>query len=266
MPLRSFGPHLPHAVIAAEDARFYEHDGVDWPGMRQAAEDNWRRGRLWRGGSTITQQLVKNLFLTTYGSFLRKLVEIPLALLAELILGKPRILELYLNEVEWGPGVYGGAAAAEQLLRRLAAFLSREQAARLAACLPAPRTRRPQRMNAYAAQDPAAHGQRRLVATLVGTKIVSTRRSDAPDRRFEARSGPEDVFPHPWLAAHPSAMHVAAASTAPWSEQRGGIGRERYADAALAVLGKALALAQARELKRGGNDDDHRHDGTVAIR
>ncbi len=152
MPLRSLGPHLPRAVVAAEDARFYEHGGVDWPGMRTAAEDNWRRGRLWRGGSTITQQLMKNLFLSSYGSFVRKIFEIPLALLAELILGKPRILELYLNVVEWGPGLYGGYLAAERYYGVEPAFLSRDQAARLAACLPAPRTRRPQRMNAYSAK------------------------------------------------------------------------------------------------------------------
>lgn len=152
VPLATLGPHLPRAVVAAEDTRFYDHHGVDWDGMRQAAEDNLRRRELWRGGSTITQQLVKNLFLTTYGSFARKLLEIPLSLLAELILSKNRILELYLNVVEWGPGIYGGQAAAEHYYDLPAAFLSREQAARLAACLPAPRRRKPQRMNAYAAK------------------------------------------------------------------------------------------------------------------
>jgi monofunctional biosynthetic peptidoglycan transglycosylase len=150
--LRQLGPHLPHAVVAAEDARFFAHGGVDWKGMRIAAEDNWKRGRLWRGGSTITQQLIKNLFLTTHGSFLRKFFEIPLSLLAELILPKERILELYLNVVEWGPGIYGGDDAAEHYYGVPANFLSRDQAARLAACLPAPRTRRPQRMHAYGAK------------------------------------------------------------------------------------------------------------------
>jgi monofunctional glycosyltransferase len=152
IPLKTLGPNLPRAVIAAEDARFREHHGVDWAGMRQAMQDNLHRGRFWRGGSTITQQLVKNLFLTTYGSFARKLAEIPLSLLAELILSKDRILELYLNVVEWGPGVYGGQAAAERYYDTSAAYLSREQAARLAACLPSPRTRKPQRMNASAAK------------------------------------------------------------------------------------------------------------------
>jgi monofunctional biosynthetic peptidoglycan transglycosylase len=152
VPLKRLGPHLPRAVVAAEDARFYTHSGVDWLGMRRAAEDNMRRGRLWRGGSTITQQLVKNLFLGTRGSFVRKAFEIPLALLADLILPKERILALYLNVVEFGPGVYGGEDAAQHYYEIPAAFLSRDQAARLAACLPSPRTRRPQRMNAYSAK------------------------------------------------------------------------------------------------------------------
>lgn len=149
VPLKRLGPHLPHAVIAAEDARFYDHGGVDWLGMRVAVEDNWERGRMWRGGSTITQQLVKNLFFPTFGSLVRKVFEIPLSLLADLILPKSRILELYLNVVEWGPGVYGGEDAAQFHYEIPAAFLSRAQAARLAACLPSPRTRKPQKMDRY---------------------------------------------------------------------------------------------------------------------
>lgn len=150
VPLASISPHLPHAVIAAEDTRFFEHHGIDLQGLSEAVQDNLRRGRLWRGGSTITQQLVKNLFLTTHGSLLRKAVELPLALLAELLLSKQRILELYLNVVEWGPSVYGAEAAARHHYRISAAQLDREQAARLAACLPDPRRRTPQRMSRYA--------------------------------------------------------------------------------------------------------------------
>jgi monofunctional biosynthetic peptidoglycan transglycosylase len=152
VPLKRLGPHLPHAVVAAEDTRFFEHGGVDWRGMRDAAEDNWERGRLWRGGSTITQQLVKNLFFPSFGSLPRKVLEVPLSLLAELVLSKDRILEIYLNVIEWGPGIYGGEDAAQHYYGVPAAFLSRQQAARLAACLPSPRTRRPQRMNAYSAR------------------------------------------------------------------------------------------------------------------
>lgn len=146
-PLSRISPHLQHAVIVAEDDRFAQHDGVDWQAMEHAMRDNWRRKRLWRGGSTITQQLVKNLFLSTYRIAGRKLVEIPLALLAELVLDKHRILELYLNVVEWGPGVYGAEAAAQYYYGVPAAALTQDQAARLAVCLPSPRKRQPQNMH-----------------------------------------------------------------------------------------------------------------------
>jgi monofunctional biosynthetic peptidoglycan transglycosylase len=145
-PMSRISPHLRHAVIVSEDDRFALHEGVDWLAMERAMRDNWRRRRFWRGGSTITQQLVKNLFLTTYRVAGRKLIEIPLALLAELILDKDRILELYLNVVEWGPGVFGAEAAAEYHYGIPASALSRDQAARLAVCLPSPRKRKPQNM------------------------------------------------------------------------------------------------------------------------
>lgn len=151
VPLARISPHLQHAVVAAEDGRFYQHRGLDWFEMQRVVEESQRKGHVTRGASTITQQLVKNLFLTTYAWWVRKVLEIPLALLAELILPKHRILELYLNVVEWGPGVYGAEAASQHHYRASAASLGREQAARLAAILPSPRTRKPQRMNRYAA-------------------------------------------------------------------------------------------------------------------
>jgi monofunctional glycosyltransferase len=151
VPMDRISVHLQHAVVAAEDTRFREHGGIDWEAVRQALEDNWRRGRVWRGGSTITQQLVKNLFLTTRSSFLRKAIEVPLAMLADLLLPKRRILELYLNVVEWGPGVFGAEAAALYHYGIPAEGVSRDQAARLAACLPNPRQRKPQAMSHYAA-------------------------------------------------------------------------------------------------------------------
>lgn len=149
VPLDRISDHLEHAVVAAEDMRFFTHHGIDWTAIREAVEDNLARGMLWRGGSTITQQLVKNLFLTTHSSFLRKALEVPLTYLAELILTKQRILELYLNVVEWGPGVYGAEAAAQHHYGMRAADLSRYRAAALAACLPNPRVRTPQRMTQY---------------------------------------------------------------------------------------------------------------------
>ena len=133
-----------HAVVASEDGRFYTHGGFDWEEVRIARETAQRTGQPMRGASTLTQQLVKNLFLTTHRSIIRKAFEVPLTFLAELILDKDRILTLYLDVVEWGPGVFGIEAAANHHYGTTAAALTRDQAARLAAVLPAPLVRRPQ--------------------------------------------------------------------------------------------------------------------------
>lgn len=148
VPLSQISPNLQHAVIAAEDARFYQHHGFDWHAMQLAADEDMKGGRL-RGGSTLTQQLVKNLFFGTGRSIVRKGAEASLVPVAEVVLGKQRILELYLNEVEWGPGVYGAEAACRSYYGTAARSIDRDQAARLAAILPAPRRRRPQYMNRY---------------------------------------------------------------------------------------------------------------------
>jgi monofunctional biosynthetic peptidoglycan transglycosylase len=150
VPLSQVSPDMQHAVIAAEDARFYQHHGFDWHAIEIAAEDDMEGGRI-RGGSTITQQLVKNLFFGTGRSFLRKGAEFTLVPVAELVLGKRRILELYLNVVEWGPGIYGAEAASRTYYKAPARALGRQQAAQLAAILPAPLKRRPERMNSYSA-------------------------------------------------------------------------------------------------------------------
>jgi monofunctional biosynthetic peptidoglycan transglycosylase len=151
VPLDYISPNLRHAVIAAEDGRFYQHHGLDWIELGKVVEEGTEKGRFRRGASTITQQLVKNLFLTTRGSFVRKIAEVPLAVLAELLLPKARILELYLNVVEWGPGVFGTEAAARYHYHLSCAALSRDQAARLAAILPSPRRWRPGNMDRYTA-------------------------------------------------------------------------------------------------------------------
>lgn len=148
VPLAQIAPDLQHAVIAAEDARFYQHHGFDWHEVQIAAEDTWE-GERTRGASTLTQQLVKNLFFGTGGSILRKGAEATLVPVAEFVLGKRRILELYLNVVEWGPGVYGADAACGYHYKTSARRIGRQEAARLAAILPAPLKRRPQRMNQY---------------------------------------------------------------------------------------------------------------------
>ena len=148
--LSRISPDFQHAVIAAEDARFYQHRGFDWQAIEIAAEDDIHGGRI-RGGSTITQQLVKNLFFGTGRSFLRKGAEFTLVPVAELVLGKQRILELYLNEIEWGQGIYGAEAASHAYYGVPAASIGREQGARLAAILPDPRRRKPARMDHYSA-------------------------------------------------------------------------------------------------------------------
>lgn len=148
-PLNTISDNLEHAVIAGEDTRFYQHWGVDFKELRKMLKSvEHGKGRL-RGASTITQQLVKNLFLFTYRSYFRKVLEYPLTFLAELILSKHRILELYLNVVEWGRGVYGAQAAAEFYYGVSARSLTRDQSARLAAILPDPRHRRPSAMDNY---------------------------------------------------------------------------------------------------------------------
>lgn len=148
VPLRQISLDLQHAVIAAEDARFYQHHGFDWHAMEIAAEDDLEGGRI-RGGSTITQQLVKNLFFGTGRSILRKGAEFTLVPVAELVLGKKRILELYLNVVEWGPGVYGAESACRYHYKTSARDIGRDQSARLAAILPAPLKRHPEHMTHY---------------------------------------------------------------------------------------------------------------------
>jgi monofunctional glycosyltransferase len=148
VPLRQISPDFQHAVIAAEDARFYLHHGFDWHAMQIAAEDDIEGGRI-RGGSTITQQLVKNLFFGTGRSILRKVAESTLVPVAEFVLGKRRILELYLNVVEWGPGVYGAESACRYYYQTSARNIDRQQSAQLAAILPLPLKRRPDHMSHY---------------------------------------------------------------------------------------------------------------------
>jgi monofunctional biosynthetic peptidoglycan transglycosylase len=140
------------AVVASEDARFYTHFGFDLKEIEIAREQARARGTSPRGASTLTQQLVKNLFLTTHRSWIRKGMEVPLTLMAEAILPKERILTLYLNSAEWGPGVFGLEAAARHHYGASASALSRDQAARLTAVLPDPLDRRPQSMGRTASR------------------------------------------------------------------------------------------------------------------
>lgn len=131
--------NLKRAIIASEDANFSGHEGIDWDALQKAYEKNSRRGKVVSGGSTITQQLAKNLFLSGERSYLRKGQEVVIAYMIEYWMDKQRIFEIYLNVVEWGNGVFGAEAAARHYYGTSAARLSASQAARLAVMLPNPR-------------------------------------------------------------------------------------------------------------------------------
>ena len=146
VPLDRIAPALLRAVIAAEDARFFEHHGVDWEAVRRAREYNARHGdEPRRGGSTITMQCARNVFLWQGKSYLRKALEVGIAYVLELAWGKRRILEVYLNVIEWGPGIFGAEAAARTHFGMSAAALDPRRAALLAAALPNPQRWNPSR-------------------------------------------------------------------------------------------------------------------------
>jgi monofunctional biosynthetic peptidoglycan transglycosylase len=139
LPYEKISPHLKRAVVAAEDDKFIDHEGFDWEGMQKAIEKNQRKGRVVAGGSTISQQLAKNLLLSPNKTVLRKGEEAIITVWLELLWDKRRILEVYLNTVEWGEGIFGAEAAARHYFGISASQLSPAQAARLAVMLPAPR-------------------------------------------------------------------------------------------------------------------------------
>lgn len=139
LPYTHISPHLKRALVAAEDGKFMQHYGFDWDGIQKAMEKNEKKGRAVAGGSTITQQLAKNLFLSPERSLLRKGEEAVITLMIEATWDKRRILEVYLNVIEWGNGVFGAEAAARHYYNIPASQLSAEQAARLAAMVPSPR-------------------------------------------------------------------------------------------------------------------------------
>jgi monofunctional biosynthetic peptidoglycan transglycosylase len=139
VPYERISPELKRAVIAAEDAKFLEHEGFDWEAIQKAMEKNERKGKVVSGASTISQQLAKNLFLSGERSWLRKAQEAMITAMLEHAMDKRRILELYLNFAEWGEGVFGAEAAARHHFGVPASALDAEQAAWLAAILPSPR-------------------------------------------------------------------------------------------------------------------------------
>ena len=138
-PYERISGNLKRAMVAAEDAKFIDHEGFDWDGIQLALEKNQKKGHVVAGGSTITQQLAKNLFLSPTRSYWRKGEEAVITVMLETMLPKRRILEIYLNVIEWGSGVFGAEAASRQYFGESAAQLTGEQAARLAAMAPNPR-------------------------------------------------------------------------------------------------------------------------------
>ncbi|MGH7821071.1 MAG: monofunctional biosynthetic peptidoglycan transglycosylase [Candidatus Binatia bacterium] len=168
-PLRAVSKELVLCVLKSEDDRFYQHDGFDWAALRSAVEKNLERRRYARGGSTITMQLAKNLFLWREKSLLRKVLEAYLTWRLEGSLSKQRILELYLNAAEWGPGVYGVGEASRRYFGKPPSALTLGESALLAAILP-----NPVRWNPERAPETAMSRQRELLARL--------RRENALDR------------------------------------------------------------------------------------
>ncbi|MCE1240048.1 MAG: monofunctional biosynthetic peptidoglycan transglycosylase [Azonexaceae bacterium] len=139
VPYERISTHLKRAIIAAEDAKFVDHEGFDWEGIQKAIEKNQKKGRFVAGGSTISQQLAKNLFLSPTKSYFRKAEEAVITLMLENLWSKQRIFEVYLNVIEWGNGVFGAEAAARHYYGVSAGQLGPEQAARLAGMVPNPR-------------------------------------------------------------------------------------------------------------------------------
>jgi monofunctional biosynthetic peptidoglycan transglycosylase len=158
VPLSRVSRHLVHAVLSSEDQNFFGHQGIDWDAIEKSVQEDRKKWRLARGGSTITQQLAKNLFFTTHKSPVRKLRELVVAYWLEEDLGKRRILELYLNVIEWGDGVYGAEAAAQRYYGKSASALDADEAAGLAAMIPNPR-----RINPRVDARRFARAQRRVV-------------------------------------------------------------------------------------------------------
>jgi monofunctional biosynthetic peptidoglycan transglycosylase len=173
-------PYLQRAVVATEDASFFEHEGFDWEGIKDAAVYNLEAGEFKRGGSTITQQLAKNLYLSSERSLLRKAKEALITRSLEHELTKRRILELYLNVAEWGHGIFGAEAASRHHFGKSASELSMEEAALLAAILPSPRRYDPMRITKY-----LRNRQQRILHRIErgeGRRPVSMRMHHTPPR------------------------------------------------------------------------------------
>ena len=149
IPISKIPRYALDAIIVAEDGTFYSHAGVDWYEIQESMERNMEEGKIVRGASTITQQLAKNLYLSTSRTPTRKLKELIITMMLENQLSKKKILELYVNNIEWGPGIFGIQAASRTYFRKSASRLNRDEAARLAAVIPSPLRHRPNENSQY---------------------------------------------------------------------------------------------------------------------
>lgn len=182
VPLSAISEHLKSAVITAEDDGFWRHHGIDWDAQRVAWERNLSERRLAHGGSTITQQLARNLYLSPSRNPLRKLKEALIARRLEQVLGKRRILELYLNVAEWGPGVFGAEAAARTYFAKSAAELTPDEAVAMAAVLPNPRRWNPARRGKYVERN-----SRRILARMHQSGSTSVNSSTGSSESDQGR-------------------------------------------------------------------------------
>jgi monofunctional biosynthetic peptidoglycan transglycosylase len=205
VPLDRIAPELIEAVIVAEDANFYRHSGVDWEGLREAARRDWKEKRLRRGGSTITQQLAKNLYLNPSKTLWRKLKELFITLRLERTLSKARILELYLNVVEWGRGIYGAEAAARHYFGKPASGLTIDEASWLAAILPSPIR--------YGKGSDSSYIEQRAsrIARLVERRLGIRPDAEEPVEPPEPDDLPEEPMLDPPPSINPPAPEVTAA-------------------------------------------------------
>jgi monofunctional biosynthetic peptidoglycan transglycosylase len=205
VPMGRISRHLVHAVVAAEDQKFFGHEGVDWDAIKESVEVNRARHRFARGGSTITQQLAKNLFFTTHKSLVRKLRELFVARWLEEDLSKRRILELYLNVIEWGDGLYGCQAAARRYYGKDCATLGPEEAAGLAAMIPNPR-----RLNPLVSASRHARAQRRVMWLMANAGYLA--------RQGLGAEPPPEVVEEDEDAPEPAAAREPDPGPSAWAE------------------------------------------------
>jgi monofunctional biosynthetic peptidoglycan transglycosylase len=199
--------HLKRAVLVTEDAAFFDHEGIDFDELEKSFELNWRKGQFLRGGSTITQQLAKNLYLSPSKNPLRKIREFLIARRLEAELSKRRILEIYLNVIEWGDGTYGIEAAARQYFGQPAAGLAPDQSAMLAAVIINPR-----RYNA-ARPTPWLLRRQQLIMRRMG--VVEPPASEGPDAQPSSPTGAIPLPPDPEPAAGDAAKPRAPSAPSP---------------------------------------------------